>query len=181
MSEHDRASLDAYLRGDVRAFEALVSRYEGPLLGYAERMLGDGAAAQDAVQETFLRLIREGRTIDHGETIGTWLFRVCRNAGIDAARKEGRMRSAHEKAAHMQAEAAPGPDPVERREAQQALREELEKLPVNQRNAVVLKVQQGKSYREISAITGLSESNVGYLIHHGLRNLAHGLKAAGVI
>ena len=91
------------------------------------------------------------------------------------------MRAMHEKAASMQGESAPRRDPVERREAQDALREELEKLPINQRNVVVLKVQQGKSYREISAITGLSESNVGYLIHHGLRNLAHGLKAAGVI
>lgn len=181
MADHDRTTLDAYLRGDVGAFEALVSRYEGPLLGYAERALGDAAAAQDAVQETFLRLIREARQIDHGEAIGTWLFRVCRNAGIDAVRKEGRMRALYEKAARTQAEGAPRSDPVERREAQDALREELEKLPANQRNAVVLKVQQGKSYREISAITGLSESNVGYLIHHGLRNLAHGLKASGVI
>ncbi len=181
MTDQDRTSLDAYLRGDVSAFEALVSRYEGPLLGFAERMLGDGAAAQDAVQETFLRLVREGGRIDHGEAIGTWLFRVCRNASIDAVRKEGRMRAMHEKAASMQAGDAPRLDPVERLEAQDALRAELEKLPVNQRNAVVLKVQQGKSYREISAITGLSESNVGYLIHHGLRNLAHALKASGVI
>ena len=47
----------------------------------------------------------------------------------------------------------------------------LDRLTENQRNVLILKMQEGKTYREISEITGLTVSNVGYLIHHGLKRM----------
>ena len=52
------------------------------------------------------------------------------------------------------------------------LGEFLERLTENQRTVLVLKIQEGRSYREISDITGLSVSNVGFLIHRGLKKMA---------
>jgi RNA polymerase sigma-70 factor (ECF subfamily) len=177
----DRRDLEAYLSGDVGAFERLVVRYQGSLLRYAGRLLGDGDRAQDAVQETFVRLIREARTLRRREDIGAWLFRVCRNTVVDGARKEARMRRTHERAAVYQPTGNGESDPLANQETYQVVTRELDRLPDNQRDVLILRVQQRKSYSEISAITGLSSGNVGYLVHHGLRNLARRLKAAGVI
>lgn len=85
--------------------------------------------------------------------------------------------------------AAAGPEPLappadhafERREAWAVVQKELAQLTPNERAVVFLKVKEGKSYKEISAITGLSTSNVGYLIHQGLKKLASRLKASGAL
>ncbi|MBN1417369.1 MAG: sigma-70 family RNA polymerase sigma factor [Planctomycetes bacterium] len=176
----DRDLLDAYLRGDPRAFEALVAREEERLLRYACVLVGDEDAARDVVQDTFLRLIREARRLEAIENLSAWLLRVCRNLAIDRVKKEARMRKREIEAAACEAGGCV-PDPVETREVQTIVARELHALPANQREVLILKIQDGRSYREIGEITGLSTGNVGYLIHHGLRNLALRLKAAGIV
>ena len=70
----------------AEAVSALVDRYERPLLAYACRMLGgDWQGAQDAVQETFLRLCRENREKIESR-VAAWLFSVCRSRVIDMQR-----------------------------------------------------------------------------------------------
>lgn len=67
---------------------------------------------------------------------------------------------------------APDPSQVlERKESADHVRELLESLSENQREVLRLKFQAGMSYREISEVTGLSESNVGFLIHTAVKNL----------
>ena len=67
----------------AEAINALVDRYERPLLAYAGRMLGgDWQGAQDAVQETFLRLCREDPAKIESR-VAAWLFSVCRTRVID--------------------------------------------------------------------------------------------------
>ena len=178
--QNDRQILAAYLRGDAGAFERLVDRHEGVLLRYVAHLLGDAEAAQDVVQEAFLRLIREARRLSHRDDLSPWLFRVSRNLAIDLIKKETRMRKRHEHAATSCADRAGAPA-IENQEVLSIVARELDELPENQRDVLVLRIQQGKSYREISDITGLSSGNVGYLVHHGLRNLALRLKGAGAI
>lgn len=182
----DHELLESYLEGNISAFEALLSRHERPLLRFVERYrygLGIGGArdwAQDTVQEVFLRLVREASSLRAVECLSAWLYRVARNLAIDEARKEIRMERRHQMAAGT--ELAPPPVMAEeRRELSEIVSRKLEGLPPNQRDVLVLKIQEGKSYKEISEITGLSTSNVGYLIHHGLKALAGQLRAAGVV
>ncbi len=182
----DHELLESYLGGDVSAFETILSRYERPLLRFVTRYrhgLGIGGAeewAQDTVQEVFLRLVREAPALRVVECLGAWLYRVARNLAIDEARKEIRMERRHQMAAAT--ELAPPPPLVEEgRELSEIVSRKLQGLPPNQRDVLVLKIQEGKSYKEISEITGLSTSNVGYLIHHGLKALAGQLRAAGVV
>ena len=69
---------------------------------------------------------------------------------------------------------SPDPSPldaVEHRDSAAQVLELLERLPASQREAIRLKFQNGFSYREISRISGHSETNVGYLIHIGLKTL----------
>jgi RNA polymerase sigma factor (sigma-70 family) len=118
--------------------------------------------------------------------LAQWLYTVCRNRALDVRRKERRMTrltdlpfgtpTATPSDTGPDADAFPGPaaDPaadVERRDATSHVLRLLDRLPGNQQECLRLKFQHGLSYREIAAVTHLSESNVGFLIHTGLKRL----------
>jgi RNA polymerase sigma-70 factor (ECF subfamily) len=148
-----------------------VERFQGPLTLYAARLLGDADAARDVVQDTFLRLCRQDRE-GVQPRLAEWLFTVCRNRALDVLRKESRMTRLSEEQVQRCLSPAPGPaDVAERRELTGRVLGLLESLPPNQREVIRLKFQNGFSYQEISRISGHSVSNVGYLIHHGMKTL----------
>jgi RNA polymerase sigma factor (sigma-70 family) len=155
----------------AHSIASALSRYEGPLLRYATRLLGSLDRARDVVQETFLRLCREDPTQLDGH-LAQWLFRVCRNQALDVRRKEGRMQALDEADLLDQASSAPTPTRLlEGRETLQAVLEVLATLPASQQEVLRLKFQDGLSYREISTVTGLTVNHVGVLIHNGLKAL----------
>jgi RNA polymerase sigma factor (sigma-70 family) len=149
----------------------LVARYEGPLILYAERLLGEPPRARDVVQETFLRLCRTPR----GDVAGheaAWLYTVCRRAALDVKRKERRMTLMTDQTADTFP--SPSPDPasaIERSESTAEVMRMLDRLPENQKEAITLKFGHGLSYKEIAEITGHTVSNVGFLIHTGLKTV----------
>jgi RNA polymerase sigma-70 factor (ECF subfamily) len=148
-----------------------VARFEGPLSLYAVRFLRDPEAARDVVQETFLKLCAADRQSIEGH-LAEWLFTVCRNRALDVLRKEQRMTQLHDEQVHRCLSPAAGPhDVVEREELAAKVLDLLEHLPTNQREVIRLKFQNGFSYQEISRISGHSVSNVGYLIHAGIKTL----------
>ena len=150
-----------------------LDRFERPLLRYARRLLGDAEAARDVVQETFLRLCSIEQDRIDGR-IGEWLYTVCRNRAIDIGRKESRMNlvGVGEHTALDREASTPTPaDVIEGQETESRITRLIEALPPNQREVIQLKFQDGMSYREISRITELTVSNVGYLIHMGMKAL----------
>jgi len=154
---------------------AAVARFEAPLTLYAARLLGGSDAARDVVQETFLRLCVQDRAVIECR-LAEWLFTVCRNRALDVLRKESRMTRLSDEQVHHRASPDPNPsDVVERRESASRVLDLLESLPVNQREVIRLKFQNGFSYQEISRISGHSVTNVGYLLHVGLKSLRHQL------
>src|SRR5262249_47320055 len=148
-----------------------VARFEAPLLLYAIRLVGNAEAARDVVQETFLRLcVQDRQAIE--PRLAEWLFTVCRNRALDVLRKESRMTQLSDEQAHHCLSPDPSPpDTVEKRDSAARVLDMLERLPASQREAIRLKFQSGFSYREISRISGHSVTNVGYLIHVGLKTL----------
>ncbi|WP_250846769.1 RNA polymerase sigma factor [Aquisphaera insulae] len=148
-----------------------VARFEGPLTLYASRLLGDAEAARDVVQDTFLRLCTQDRASTDGH-LAEWLFTVCRNRALDVLRKEHRMTQLSDEQVNRCLSPAPGPpEAAERRDLGVKVLALLDSLPVNQREVLRLKFQNGFSYQEISRISGHSVSNVGYLIHAGIKTL----------
>jgi RNA polymerase sigma-70 factor (ECF subfamily) len=148
-----------------------VAKFEKPLTLYAARLLGDAEAARDVVQETFLRLCSQPHAVVEPR-MAEWLFTVCRNRALDVLRKENRMTQLTDEQVHHCT--SPDPDPAavsEQREAVEQVLGLLEKLPANQREVIRLKFQNGFSYREISRISGHTVTNVGYLIHVGMKTL----------
>jgi RNA polymerase sigma-70 factor (ECF subfamily) len=148
-----------------------VDRFEKPLTLYAAKLLGDADAARDVVQEAFLRLCSQDRD-DVEPRLAEWLFTVCRNRALDVLRKEKRMTHLSQEQVDRCLSADPGPsDVVERRDLAGRVLGLLETLPLNQKEVIRLKFQNGFSYQEISRISGHSVSNVGYLIHAGMKTL----------
>jgi RNA polymerase sigma factor (sigma-70 family) len=156
---------------DVQRIASALSRYEGPLLRYASRLLGDVDRARDVVQDTFLRLCREDPARLDGR-LAPWLFTVCRNRVIDVQRQDGRVEALDERALEAQPSGAPGPARVlEAREDLESVLRLLATLPASQQEVVRLKFQAGLSYQEIASVTGLTVNHVGVLLHNALKAL----------
>lgn len=145
--------------------------HEGALLRYAERILGDSERGRDVVQDTFLRLLESGRDLEGGH-LAQWLFTVCRNRCLDVFRKERRMTliSEHVERSAAGAELAPD-DAASGREQAGRVVAAMAALPDNQQEVLRLRFQNGFSYKQIAGITGLTVTNVGFLIHTGIQRL----------
>lgn len=158
----------------AEAIERLVHQYERPLLAYANKMLGgDWQGAQDAVQETFLRLCRADR--DKIESrVAPWLYSVCRSRVIDMQRTN---RSTPVDTSDVQV-ADPTPDAsqaISANEEHEQLAVMVDQLSPRQQEVLRLRMQAGLSYREIAEVTGLTSSNVGFHLHAAVRKLRDSL------
>jgi RNA polymerase sigma-70 factor (ECF subfamily) len=160
----------------------LLARYERPLVRYALSIVGDLEQARDVTQETFIRFSQRAArsesdagegpaiTIDNLEAAAPWLFTVCRNRALDVQRKQSRIIYMDQTLDCTSDE--PGPAAAaESRETLGSLLRLLDDLPANQREVIRLKFQNDLSYKEIAEVTQLSVTNVGFLLHTGLKKL----------
>lgn len=152
----------------------LIADHERQLLAYAARMLrNDWQAAQDVVQETFLRLCRE-RPSKILDRVRPWLFAVCRSRVIDMQRTQ----HSHPIDASEIAVEDPQPDAPSAIMAAEQSDQDQSKLAVlvqhltpRQQEVIRLRMHAGLSYREIADVTGLTVSNVGFHLHAAIRSL----------
>lgn len=169
----------SHVSPDASSFvQAAVVRHQAPLLRYATRLLhGDADRAQDVVQDTFIRLMAQPPEQVDGH-VAEWLFTVCRNRATDLLRKEGRMNRFSDGQAERLVAGDPRPGTgIERAEQHAAVLRLIGQLPPNQQEVVRLKFQNGFSYQEISRITSLSVTNVGFILHTAIKRLRQDLAA----
>jgi len=147
-----------------------LEEHERPLTRYAAHILGDVEQAREVVQDTFLKLCGQNRSRlrDH---LAQWLYSVCRNRALDVLRKEKRMTGLSEAQLNMPAGVPGILSIMERDEQVSDVMSILRALPANQQEVIRLKFQGDLSYQQISEITKLSVSNVGFLIHTGLKTI----------
>jgi RNA polymerase sigma-70 factor (ECF subfamily) len=163
----------------------LFTALESPLLSYALRLSGDLSAAEDIVQETFVRLHSQ---FDQVREPRRWLYRTAHNLALNHRRQAGKIVPLDLPAAQG---APPAPDPADpqplpdeqiaRWEGIGLVRLSLESLDARSRELVRLKFNEELSYKEISAHTGLAIGHVGYLLHHALKAIADELARNGVV
>jgi len=163
--------------------EAIVVEHETALLRYATRLTNNPFAAQDIVQNVFIKLFKGWKKgMQPSKQLKGWLYRVTHNEAVDHIRRESRLSLLHNK--HAEEEANVCPDgrncPVTVDERKQVTLSHLRKLDPREQQVVLLRLEEGLSYREISEITGRSEGNVGNILHHAVRKLSTSLKKAGV-
>lgn len=161
----------APLHEDVGFLERTFAEQKAPLTRYAARLLGDADRARDIVQDTFLKLMAQPPEAIEGHVV-EWLFTVCRHAAIDFLRREARMKQFEEGQLERvsSTELRPG-RALEHAETHAAILRMIDRLPPNQQEVVRLKFQNGFSYKEISRITDLSVTNVGFLLHTAVARL----------
>ena len=148
----------------------MLQNYEARLLRYAHRVLGDWDQAHDVVQETFLKLCRQDSSELNGR-LAQWLYTVCRNHALDIKRKESRMNVAVNMEMTQAEPARPQLQRLELADESARVLEAVEELTDAQQDCLRLKFQEGMSYREISGITGMSVSSVGFTLHTALKIL----------
>ncbi len=152
---------------------------ETSLLRYAFSLSGRRAVAEEIVQEVFLQLHIHWDEIDSPKA---WLFRSVRNRVYTHIRDHRRevLGSGDAKTQTCDREADSPEAMVLRIEATGTLRKMLENLDETDRQLVKLKYFKDLKYRDISAQTGLSIGNVGYRLHHILKELAGKLRPLGI-
>ena len=157
----------------------LFATEETPLLRYAFSLIGRRAVAEEIVQEVFLQLHTHW---DNVQSPRAWLFRSVRNRAYNHIRDNKReiLNSDDSKTQSPNAEDKTPEALLLRMEATGALRQIVEELDETDRQLVKLKYFENLKYRDISAQTGLSISNVGYRLHHILKELAVKLRPLGI-
>ncbi len=160
-----------------------IEQHESALVRYAQHFVGDLERGRDVVQDTFLKLCHQPREKLENEIqpiLVKWLFKVCRNRAIDVCRKENRMKLAptdqlaeqladSENEFHQRSSAPEAA--AQSKEQTDTLGKQISRLPNNQQEVLRLKFHGGMSYREIAEITGLTTSNVGFLLHTAIAKL----------
>ncbi len=164
-------------------WESVVAEHEGPLLRYAARLLNDAAAAEDVVQEALVRLYRHWTpALPNDHRLRQWLYRTTHNAAVDHIRAESRRRHVHEEAAREhELFASSATAEMEAADRKRAVLDRLGELDPSEREVLILRLQEGLSYRDIARITGRRIGTVGCLIHTATRKLVERLKQGGVL
>lgn len=157
----------------VALFEAEESR----ILGFAIGLVGRRSIAEELVQETFVRLHQVWEQVEHPRA---WLYRSLRNLAANHLRDRKEETELNEETdTDLGAEPLPAAV-LGRMEAVGTMHLLMADMDEQDRNLIRLKYEEGLKYREISERTGLSVGNVGYRLHHLLKELAAGLRQAGI-
>jgi RNA polymerase sigma-70 factor (ECF subfamily) len=147
--------------GNREALEQLIMRHEHRIFALALRMTGNVADAQDAVQETLIRLHLGVRKIDAVRGAGPWLGAVAVNACHDIGRRRQRSRLIPMPAAVEIPDSMPDAERrLSGRESEECLRAGLATLPEKERTALLLREMQGLTTAEVARALGSSEVTV---------------------
>lgn len=163
----DEQLMERFCQGDHAAFEALFDRYGVKVRAYLRPMVKDPQLAEDLTQVTFLSMIRARDRYQRAAPVAPWIFTIAANAARDALR-----RRTVEKAA---VSADPPETSVLPETKDHGLRRELEaaldKLPVTQREAVVLHKVQGFSFEQVAESLGITSTAARIRAHRGYEKL----------
>ena len=148
--------------GDMNALGELVSRHQQKIQGLAYRTLGRWDLAEDVAQEVFLRVCRSAHNYRPTAKVTTWLYRIAVNLCFDTLRRaRGRPVELPSEEALPVAAAR---DPLAAAERTEMIRRAVACLPDRQRAALNLHQYEGLSHREITEVTGWSQSAVESLL-----------------
>jgi RNA polymerase sigma factor (sigma-70 family) len=164
--------------GDDGAFGELYSRYERPILGYVDGILGDHGRAEEIAQDVFVSALRAMRSSDRAIAFKPWIYEIARNACIDEVRRRQRSREVSADGDEAVAErrdlvaSAPSPDAfLERRQQLEHLRGAFSGLSESQHKVLVLRELEGRSYTQIAQKMGLSVPMVESTLFRARRRL----------
>ncbi len=179
----DSQVVQRFLDGEPRAFGELVRRYDGRLVNFVHRTVGDRERAQDLVQETFIRVYRHLERFDQSKKFSTWIYTIASNLAKNELRNRSRNPlilfqtiKKNWDADHRPLEwedDSPGPDDLYRRRHLKAMvNQAAAELPEHHRMVFVLRELEGRSYEEIAEITRTNLGTVKSRLNRARNNFA---------
>jgi RNA polymerase sigma-70 factor, ECF subfamily len=181
--EADEVLMVAYQKGDVRAFELLLTRHRRPVFNFILRYVGLRETAEDLLQETFLRVIKGAEAYQRQAKFTTWLYTIARNLCVDQSR-----RAKHRKAQSLDAPMNSSPDsgtlldviPANEmasdrqtvsKELQIRMHEALGRLSEEQREVFLMREFLDMPFKEIAQVVGVPENTVKSRMRYALEKL----------
>jgi RNA polymerase sigma-70 factor (ECF subfamily) len=159
------------------SLEEIMDCHAPALLRYAERLVRNPHSAQDVVQQVFVRFSRlSANKKPSAGSLKAWLYRSTHNQAIDLIRAEQRRKKLHE--AQGEHTKIYPPESKNLHQEQKVL-DNLHRLKNQEQQVLLLRLQEGLSYKEISEVTGLKEGHIGYMLHQAVRTLSTHFQTAG--
>ncbi|MFH1812305.1 MAG: RNA polymerase sigma factor [Pseudomonadota bacterium] len=187
----DEVLMLRYQKGDARAFALLLDRHRRGVFHFALRFLGQRESAEDALQEIFLRVVKNAARYEKRAKFTTWLYTIARNYCIDASRKARYRRTTSlDSPTGADGEGQPLVDRIEgtvpepdrdahNRRLRAAMQLAIDSLGEEQREVFLLREHGGLQFKEIGDITGVSENTVKSRMRYALEKLRDQLRAKG--
>ncbi len=190
----DEQLMLAFKSGDARAFATLVQRHRGPVYNFILRFVGHRQRAEDVLQETWLKVVRNSSEWQPKAKFTTWVYTIARNLCVDSARKES-FRKADSLDAPASNDESDGrsmgdlvaddkgltPDRAAHNvRIRPMIEKALESLPTEQREVFLLREYQGIGFKEIAEVTGVNENTVKSRMRYALEGLRKRLGELGV-
>src|SRR3954471_1160781 len=179
-SQTDERLVDLARAGHEPAFEAIVARYRRPLLRYCGGILS-GERAEDAVQQTFVKAYEAMKRDDNSLNLKPWLYRIAHNTALNGLRD----KSLKHEPLDPQLDGVERPDQAsERRQGIRDVLAAVQELPTRQRDAIVLRELEGRSYEEIAGALGVTGGAVRQLLNRArttLRTAATAITPVGLL
>lgn len=176
----DEQLMLSYGNGDSAAFELLYSRHRGPLFRFMLHQVREHGTAEELYQDVWQRVITARERYRPEARFATWLYQIAHNRLADHWRAQQHRPPPPEDAVE-RAEREPDPQTPERQlsafEERRRLQLALEELPADQREAVMLRLEQELSLEEIGQITGVGRETVKSRLRYALDKLRQRLNS----
>jgi RNA polymerase sigma-70 factor, ECF subfamily len=179
LRDHDVAAL--VQRGELhRAFELVAERYEAKVYRLCVALLRDPNRAQDAAQESLLRVWKALQSFDGRAALSTWIYTITRNRCLTALEQRRDELSIGDAAVLAEAEAVLAHDERAAHEQAQAIRRLVDELPEAARRVVTLFYFEERSVAEVASMLGQTQGNVKTQLFRARAALLARLAALGL-
>ncbi len=165
--------------GSMTAFEILYDRYHHRLFHFILRFLRERALAEDILQETFLRLLKGRKKYRKGSHFSTYLFTIGRNLCLDALKAWERRHLLVSLEDNIMRATDPSKSPsrmLEETEMRKILKNEIQKLPQDQMEVLLLSKYSGLSFKEIAQIVESTPAAVKQKVYRAILTLRQRLE-----
>jgi RNA polymerase sigma-70 factor, ECF subfamily len=178
----DSALMLRYRDGDLAAFETLYARHNDALFRYLMRLSGNHDQAADIFQEVWSKIIKARENYRPTAKFTTWLYRIAHNSFIDSIRRNkrygvGPTYDPDERPADI----ADVETQVENSLARERLLAALEQLPVEQRDAFLLREEAGLSVEQIAQVTGVAAETAKSRLRYAMSKLKTAVAAPAAV